>query len=73
MKQLVDMIEYRANRKNYTPEQLAIIMRVNVSTFYNRKNKPAYFRLSELQNLAKKSDMDITISADGKVSATGKL
>ena len=73
MSQLFDMIMYRAKRMNYNPEALAIFMRVNTTTFYKRKRKPETFRLSELQQLAKKLELKITIDMDGSVSAKGEL
>lgn len=73
MTQLVDMINYRSKRMRYTPEQLSLYMGINVSTFYNRKKKPEQFRLNELQEIAKRLKIEITIRNDGNVSAKGEL
>ena len=73
MSQLFDMIMYRANRMNYNPETLAVFMRMNTTTFYKRKREPETFRLYELQQLAKKLELKITIDMDGSVSAKGEL
>ena len=73
MSQLFDMIMYRANRLHYTPDELSVFMRINPTTFYKRKREPETFRLSELQQLAKKLELKITIDIDGSVSAKGEL
>lgn len=73
MTQLIDLINYRSKKMRYTPEQLSLYMGMNVSTFYNRKKKPEQFRLNELQEIAKRLKIEITIRNDGNVSAKGEL
>lgn len=73
MSQLVDMIDYRAKRKGYTPEQMAVFIRAQVNTYFRRKRDPDMFRLYELQQIARKLNIRITIEKDGSVKADGEI
>ena len=64
MSQLVDMIDYKAKRKGYTPEH---------NTYFRRKREPEMFRVYELQQIAKRLNIRIVIDYDGTVKAEGEL
>lgn len=73
MSQLVDMIDYRAKRKGYTPDQMAIFIRAKPNTYFRRKREPEMFRIYELQQIAKKLNIRIIIDKDGSVKAEGEI
>lgn len=73
MSQLVDMIDYKAKRKGYTPEQMAVLIRAQPNTYFRRKREPEMFRVYELQQIAKRLNIRIVIDYDGTVKAEGEL
>lgn len=73
MSQLIDMIDYQAKRKKYTIDQMAVIIRAKPNTYFKRKHKPEMFRVYELQQIAKKLNITISIQPDGTVKAEGEI
>lgn len=73
MSQLIDMMDYRAKRKGYSSEDLATFARMGVVTYYRRRKEPGEFKLSELQKLAAKLNMQIVIAKDGTVHAEAEI
>ncbi len=73
MSQLIDMIDYRAKREGYTPDQMAVFIRAQPNTYFRRKREPEMFRLYELQQIAQRLNIRIVIDADGTVKAEGEI
>lgn len=52
--------------KGITNEEIAIAMRKDVRTYANRKKKPEYYSVKELQAITKKLKITVTIK-DGEI------
>jgi len=59
--QMVALIDYAINQKDYTPAQMAIFTEMGLSTWFRRKRYPDEFRLRELQEISKKLNIDFII------------
>lgn len=66
---LIPMLDYKTRQYKYSPEEIAMCMGTKENTWFRRKRQPEQFRLSELQELAKRLDITITISG-GVTTAT---
>ena len=66
---LVAFIDYRMDITGTSREELASAIRMTPRNLQNRKNKPDMFQLGELEKMAKKLKITITIGPDGTVRA----
>ena len=66
---LVAFIDYRMDITGTSKEELASAIRMTPRNLQNRKNKPDMFQLGELEKMAKKLKITITIGPDGTVRA----
>lgn len=66
---LIALMRYRMDLMGISPEELAAAIRMTTRCLGNRKNEPEMFRLHELEKMAKKLKITITIGPDGSVKA----
>lgn len=70
---LIARIKYDAALRGISDKEIAAAMRRTERCLSSRKNEPEKFLLGELEIIAKKLKITITIGPDGTVSATSDL
>lgn len=70
---LIARMKYDAALRGISDKEIATAMRRTERCLSSRKNEPEKFLLGELEIIAKKLKITITIGPDGTVSATSDL